>query len=180
MRRMIVILWWWLWCNNDGDDNDDRPPTTKFLCDKQLQSHHVGHWFQVTACVLTPRSCAKLRLTVSWITSIQGCTNHDVYSNLSFLLKSTILWKAPTDWELKNSCSQYSTSTLQECIRETYCMYIYRWGGETGLDRHQHCFSLTRLSKLYISEFQHESSKISCGRRFAINFYVWVSQTNSA
>lgn len=101
---------------------------------------------------------------------------------------------APTDRELKNSFSQYSTSTLQECIKQTYCMYIYiyRCGGETGFGPpstllffdsaflHLRFAKRTNNTKLYISEFQHESSKISRRRRFAINFYVWVSQTNSA
>ena len=52
--------------DGDGEDNDHCPPTTKFLCDKELQSHHVGQWFQVTACVLTPRSCAKQLATWGW------------------------------------------------------------------------------------------------------------------
>lgn len=80
---------------------------------------------------------------------------------------------APTDRELKNSFSQYSTSTLQECIRQTYCMYIYIYIDaveKPDLDRHQHCFSLTRLFCTYASQneqitlnytFQNFSMKVA-------------------
>lgn len=129
----------------------------------------------------------KLYKTESGICN-QGCTNQ-MYIQMYLSFRNQPYCERHQligNWTIV--FSHYSTSTLQECIRQTYCMYIsMRWRNRiwTAINivfLWLGFFAPTLFAKwtnntiLFISEFKHESSTISCGRRFAINFYVWVSQ----